>query len=594
MSDIASDPISGSVDTDDKSLSSVNGRENIVESIKASKIKDWGRRAVDDEVDHGSDLRRNVRRETGLNTEESEALRNKRLSLLSHDRAIGTARFEEGSRRNSEVQLLPKDMLATLPQTRRKSTSEVERHNGSTSNLKPTLASQEIVSDAWMSGEFVCNDTSSTASKHSSGDSERFSETLTFPALSRVNVRGKFELSSSGPTHCKESKGIQLHSEHHGIYARTEHLTDAKGHFGNQDFAQKLLLPAPEKGESTRRRSLSDSQVVENSTMSAEQREKQEKLDRLKRQIYETNLKKKNKNCRKMSGSNGNSKQSTGYMAAGKSIFPVLTEKSLKRHSKSHEMGRYWAPTESLSAITATDTDKTLSDPNTNTSDTSFAADNANTIVDSAGHMVGTDLDRRDTSLNTELSSELPPMPPALAYSTDNHQVKRESNRLHFPTPLNSEGDSSESISVIIERLRARSEPGDVATRKLSSAEQFQLQSRARSETDALKVKVQSFVERPLPALPPSTLRVKRSALNQVPAKSGHFKSGVNALITPEPREKKEGVINIHNCPNLNLFSDQSWMYQDKSRKKHRYIRGPATPVPSVDFVFGKRSPDSS
>ena len=582
-------PISWPIETNTKFRSSVN-EVNIVESINAKKITDFDKRAADGEAEHAS----STRRVNECNTEESTVSANENSS---HDRAIESVRFEEGNRRKSEVPPLPKAVLTTFEQPRGKSTSEVERqHNSNSSNLKPTLAFYESDSDfAWRSDGNMYNETSPgvTTTKRSICDSERVQETLRFPAMSRVNGSEKVQLSVSDSTHHKESKGNRLpESQHRRLTRHAEHLLDEKRNFEKRDSTEKLHLPVPVQGESTRGRSLSDSEVLDSvqyNTMSPEQREK---LNLLKREIYETNSKRKD--CMKMSERKSDAsygKQSAGSAASRERVFPVLTEKSLKRHTKSHGMANCAAP-ELLSAITAIDEDRTTCDTNarSNASDTSSVEENRIPMANSAGHMIETNLDKRDTSLNTEQSSDLP-LIASLAYSADSHEGKRESYRLHFPTPPTSQdGDSSESISMIIQRLRVRSEPGDIGTRKLSTIKQ--LHNRARSETDALKVKVQSFVEKPLPALPPSSLRVKKS--NVELAKSDHFKAGANANISPQPRERKDGVINIHTCPNLNLFSDQSWMYQDKSQKKHRYIRGPATPVPPVDFVFRKGKPDSS
>ena len=566
-----------------KSRYSVSGRENIVDSIRALEIKTVsGTRASEDMSEHDrSDLQRDIKRQTGLNAEESVEFTNDTSLGLG----LETTRFKEGNRRKSEVNPLAKATLTTFTQPRRKSTSEVTigigRHRcSSNSNFRPSPLAfpSQTVSVAWRNDESVCKETSSasTTRKRIICDNERVGETLAFPAMPRVNVSEKFPLSSSEPTHRdKNSKDNRLQSEHHMINAHREHLPE-KGHLDSkQDLANRRLPVSEAHGEPTRSRSLSDSDL-EDSFMTTAQREK---LDRLKSQIYEINSKRKN--CRKISGStckpdfNG-CKQSTGCTSTEASMFPVLTEKSLKRHSKSHEKV-IW-PHTSDGAIISSEADQTISD-----------ASYPNSNVHSVGHMAQTEFDNSVTSMNVK-STELPLTPSTLAYSRENTQ---KLSKIHFPTPpISDEDDSSESITVIIERLRARSEPGDVGSRKLSTAKQNQ--SRARLENVALKEKVQSFVEKPLPALPPTTLRVKKSP-NGVPAKSGQFKSGTNANIAPEPREKKEGVINIHSCPTLNLFSDRSWMYQDKSKKKHRYIRGPATPVPPVDFVFNKNTePDGS
>ena len=577
-------PISPFVETNARSRRSpanaANGQVNTVESFNASKLMGWDRRAADNGAEH---LRRNKRREKGLNAEERFlAFSN---AFASHDLEIETAHFKG---KKCEAHSPPKATLTTFTQTRRRSTSEVGRQQSCcASNTTPTLAFRQPTSDiaSGQSDENVCDGKGTTLSNNRDG--ERMSEALSFPVMSRINHGEKSQLSSSGSTsNGIEPKSDRLQSKRHRASTHGEHLLDGKRNFDKQDFtAEKLQLPSSVHVELKRSRSLSESDVLEDVILSVEQRER---LDRLKRQIYETNSKRKN--SRKVNGSKFEvsfSEQSAESTASRESLFPALTEESLKRHSKRHDMMKWDIDSDQMISVAARS--NTL-----NNFDTSSAAENPNASMISAGHIVETNLDERGTSKNTELSRELPLIPSSLSHFTNNHQVKRESERLHFPTPVSNEaGDSSESITVIIERLQARSEPGDIDSRKVSSVQCQQFQSRARSETVALKAKVQSFIEKPLPALPSSTLRVGRTGGAAV--KLGHFKMGASTNTAPEkPRERKEGEINVHTCPNVNLFADQSWIYQDKSRKKHRYIRGPATPVPPVDFVFRKDKPDSS
>ena len=564
--------ISPSVETNARSQrSSGNGQVNTVESFTAPSLMGWDKREADDEAEHRSaHLRRNKRREKALNAEERYlALSN---AFASHDLEIETAHLKGKNRRKSEAHSPPKATLTTFTETRRRSTSEVGRQQTEqsvcASNPTPTLAFRQTTSDIAQrqSDENMCDGKGSMLSNIR--DSERMSEVLSFPVMSRMNHNEKFQQSSSGSTIGKEPNSDRLQSKRHRVSTHGEHLLNGKRNFNKQDPSEKLQLPAAVHAGLTRSRSLSDSDVLEDFILSVDQRER---LDRLKRQIYETNSKRKN--CRKVSGSKFDvpfGEQGAEPTAARESLFPVLTEKSLKRHSRSHEIINW-------------NIDSARS-KKSNIFNASSAAENPNASIE-------TNFDERDTSKHTESSSELPLMPSSLSYFTNNQQVKKESDRLCFSTHSSSEaGDSSTDITEIIERLQARSEPGDIGRRKVSTVQQFQ--SRARSETNAVKAKVQSFIEKPLPALPPSTLRVRRT--NGAAAKLGHFKMGASTNISPEPRERKEGAaINVHTCPNLNLFTDQSWMYQGKSRKKHRYIRGPATPVPPVDFVFRKDKPDS-
>lgn len=545
---------------------------------------DSGKRAADDgKAERGSRPRRNAHRDKGFNAEESVKLANEPFAF--HGLEVDEHCKDE-SRRKSEVRLLPiKATLTTFAPSRRKSTGEFvdvgRQYNGSICNSKPIPDFRQVSFDiAWQNDKVV----SVTTTKRNDLYKESESETNSFPTKSKVNHGEKFQLSTSGLTNRREPKGVRLQSDHRTLSTHGEHGLHEKLRFIKHECSsERLQLPDPSVyGEFTRRRSLSDSNVFEGSVLSTGQREK---LDRLKHQIYETNLKRRN-NYKKVSGGKFEvpyRKQSTESTTSGASTFPVLTEKSLKHHSKSHEMVNW-----------TTDSDQIMPEVSTrsNMFNLTSVTDNRNLTLDSlsTGHFLEPNAGKSDISLDAESSGALPVTSSSLAYSVHSQQVRGELNQLYFPSPPRSEGSDSESISITIERLRARSEPGDVGSRNLSTVEQ--LHSRARSESDAAKAKVQAFVEKALPAISPSTLRVKRS--DGVPQEFGHFKSGAHVNIAPEMREKREGLINIHTCPNLNLFTDQSWLYQDKSRNTHRYIRGPATPVPPVDFVFSDSEHDNS
>ena len=473
-----------------------------------------------------------------------------------------------GTRRKSAGQSLPKALLT--PQfinTRRKSASELELKPDNRRRTSPqnseNLGPTSVPFTSWDDGDVWHERRDTSLNDY---ESDRVVQTMTFPAMSRVNLDADEEvkLLSSVRAHRKESK-INLLKSGENATVSSERLM----RFEN-DSTHRISLPDPGKGnlswkrisdqELTRSRSFSDSEVEDSTRISAEQREK---LEFLKRQILEKNLKGKD-------GRKGGGQQSTGL--TGESRFPVLTEKSLKHYAKYHETGLAAA---SLSTINADQRISALLDVS--------SEQNRDSDIETAR-------DKSDKSSNAEkTSSEFI----SLSYS-ENNPVKRKTNGSDILTPPNSEVGSFESlISIIsVEGSRARSEPGDVATRKISTVQQ--LQNRSRSKTYQLNTKVQSFVKKPLPALPPSTLRVKKQTLGEMTSKAGHFKAGANANVTLErPRERKEDVINIHTCPNMNLFSDKSWMYQELSRKRHRYIRGPATPVPPVEFVFRKDEPDS-
>lgn len=389
---------------------------------------------------------------------------------------------------------------------------------------------------------------------------------MSFPPMSRVNKNEEFQLSFSGPTHRKELKGNKVKSGEN-VTANTGHLA----HFGRRSStAYKISLPAaPVQGlswakmpdlELTRTRSFSDSQVEDSTRMTEDQLEK---LDRLKHQIFEDNAKRKNR--RKVSENRvARSTQSD----AG---FIVLTGKSLKRYPRCHETS---AAHQKISSLFDPSSKVVSGGSEAIMQNHDFDVETGDKVTQHTNAS-----DKCDSSLNTE--------PFTFAYSENSQVSKRKLNGSDLSSaPIGEESDF-ESISVIMEQLRARSEPGDLASRKISTVQQ--LRNRSRSETDELKTKVQSFVKKPLPALPPPTLRVKKQVLSKVSSKSGHLKAGANANVSSTPRERKEGEINVHTCPNLNVFSDRSWMYQDESRNRHRYIRGPATPVPPVDYVFSKK-----
>lgn len=546
--------------------SSVNGRENISQSIDVSKIyRDQGKDVDDNELGHKADLRESLlRRETGNAEAESFVIEGP-----LHGQETSISGFRVGTRRKSEAQSLPRATLT--PQainTRRKSTSELELEPDDRRRTSPqnseNLRLTSVPFTGWNEGDMFHErrDTS-----HNNYENDRVVQTSTFPAMSRVNFDEgeELKLSFSGRAHRKESKFNRLKSEESAT-VNSERLV----HFENDSPTHKPSLLDPGQGnllrkrtsdqELTRSRSFSDSEVEDPMRISAEQREK---LERLKRQILEKNL--KGKGGRKVSGV----QQSTGL--TGESRFPVLTEKSLKRYAKYHETAHAAA---SLSTINADQRISALTDV-------------------SSEQYQNSDIETASNAEKTSGEFIAAPSLSTLTYSENNPIIERKAYGSDIPSPPNSEDGDFESISTIsVARSRARSEPGNVATRKVSTVQQ--LQNRSRSETYQLNTKVQSFVKKPLPALPPSTLRVKKQAPEKVTSKAGHFKAGANANVALErSREKKEGVINIHTCPNMNLFSDNSWMYQELSRKKHRYIRAPATPVPPAEFVFRKDEPDS-
>ena len=584
-----------------ESSSSVNGKENTAaESIDVLKIKDRERLVADNELGHKADLREGLlRRETTGNAEADSAVIERPL----HGQGASTSGFRVENRRKSDGHSLLKAMLTPqFTNTRRKSASELEGKpddrstKDSRSTPGSTLTHATSSSVAWWNEQNqgnMRNDKSATSyrtNEDSIYTNDSVEETLTIPAMHGVNVGTceEHRLSSPSWTHRKETHWPEWNRMNYGesVTVNSRRLVQ----FDRDFSSHKISFPDPGQGNLswkkgsdqeliTRGRSFSDSEVEDSLQMTAEQREK---LEHIKCQILEKNLKRKD--GRKVS----EVKQNTGFR---ESRFPILTEKSLKRHSKCRESANIAGP---LSVFNA-DQKISLIDVRTkvNPATSEFVIQNQDSDIDAADK---TARSKCDPSSNTEQpKSEFIIAPPSstLAYFENTQEaMKRKSNGSDIPTPPpNSEEGDFESISIISERLRARSEPGDVGTRKVSTVQQ--LQNRARSETVELKTKVQSFVKKPLPTLPPCSLRVTKQAVDGVTSK-GHFKAGAHANITFErPIERREGIINIHTCPNMNLYSDKSWMYQDESRKRHRYIRGPATPVPPVEFVFRKDESDS-
>ena len=544
--------------------SSVNGRENLAKSFDVSMIhRDQGTGVDDYELGYKAGLRESLpRRETEQAEAESFVIEGP-----LHGQETSISGFGVGTRRKREGQSLSKATLTPqVINTRRKSASELELKPADRGRMRPpnseNLGPTSVPFTHWNEGDTFHERRDTSQNNY---ESDRVVKTSTFPATSRVNfdVGEQLKLSSSGRAPRKESKINRLKSGESAIVNSERYV-----HFENDSPTHKLSLPDPGQGnllwkrmsdqELTRSRSLSDSEMEDSTRISAEQGEK---LERLKLQILEKNLKRKDD--RKVSVV----QQSTGLTGEGR--FPVLTEKSLKHYAKYHETVHAAA---SLSTI---NTDQRIS-----------------ALINLSAEQ---NRDSSDKSSDVEKTSGeffAAPSVSALTYS-EKKPVINQTNGSDIPTPPNSEDGDFEWISIIsVARSRARSEPGDVHTRKVSTVQQ--LENRSRSESYQLNTKVQSFVKKPLPALPPTTLRMKKQAPGEMTSKAGHFKAGANANVTLEwPREKKEGEINIHTCPNMNLFSDISWMYQELSRKKHRYIRSPATPVPSVESVFRKDESDS-
>lgn len=119
------------------------------------------------------------------------------------------------------------------------------------------------------------------------------------------------------------------------------------------------------------------------------------------------------------------------------------------------------------------------------------------------------------------------------------------------------------------------------------------LGSKWNEESHHLNKKIKEFVAKPIPTLPPSSLKIRRSTIHNIDIQGLTKGSGTSELVHTVDRKKSLGVVNMHTCPTLNLYKDRSWMYQDRKGQKCRYIRVPSTPIPPIDQVFSCQEEDS-
>ena len=144
-----------------------------------------------------------------------------------------------------------------------------------------------------------------------------------------------------------------------------------------------------------------------------------------------------------------------------------------------------------------------------------------------------------------------------------------------------------ESINAMANRFqstpRAKSEPGDLEAHKSWIGNFLNI---SRSETDHVKEKVHMFLEKKNPARPHASLRLSLSD-DEIARQRGVPRRSRQTNVKTTERNKSDEVINVHNCPNLNMFNDRSWIFRDKE-SKCRYLRSPATPIPPVEYVFEK------
>ena len=110
------------------------------------------------------------------------------------------------------------------------------------------------------------------------------------------------------------------------------------------------------------------------------------------------------------------------------------------------------------------------------------------------------------------------------------------------------------------------------------------LLSRRRSESDQLKDKMKRFLEKPNPLAPPPSLRIKKTNISIALEKT--FARNQAEVFPVAQRKKTGGVVNLQTCPNLNVFTDQSWLYQDEKNRKCRYLREVPSPIPPIEEIF--------
>lgn len=150
-----------------------------------------------------------------------------------------------------------------------------------------------------------------------------------------------------GSTNRKHSKHYRTQSRNRKVSAKGEQMFEKGRLLGQQSYTNKPQLRSSVHSEFARTRSLSDSYVLKDSddsvTLSEEQREK---LESLKRQIYDTNTKRKNYRTghgtkSQIPHSNPQQNRNKAMAASGEKLFPALTVKSLKSYLRSHSETRH-------------------------------------------------------------------------------------------------------------------------------------------------------------------------------------------------------------------------------------------------------------
>ena len=499
----------------------------------------------------------------------------------SHCMAL-TDSGEVYTRRKSEYQLRM-SLLTTLTRTRRRSSGEIGRNCDKGRRNIPAKIIPVRISDRAiaMQGLLAGVNLTKTASADENQKAGRGKAPESCQATTPTNARPSISHKELVLDRRKRGEVNNYHREQ--SIEKRQHASEPHVLHWPYRVSESAPRQNDPHAELTRTRSASDSEARD----SVLPFEKREKLERLKTQVYENNLKRENGKARENRGS---------FQTRGDKIFPVLEHASVMRYSRSH------ATIKTPGSRNGVTSEARLDETGGDVHNLYPTKENQNSAAYMGGYDIEStdnnesirDLELLDVSSKEKESEACPTLGPQQADS-EHYRPQEELKRPHVHVSSKNELVDLQSIGVIINRLqnahRARSEPGDVGSRKPST---MHLLNRARSETDNLKIKVQKFVTKPLPALPPSTLRVNKSSPSEEGSSKGFSKAGVYATTSERSRENIDQVVNIHTCPSLNLFSGRSWMYQGKERKKHRYIRGPATPIPPVEFVFSKKDSNTA
>lgn len=159
--------------------------------------------------------------------------------------------------------------------------------------------------------------------------------------------------------------------------------------------------------------------------------------------------------------------------------------------------------------------------------------------------------------------------------------------KVHFASLINNKDLAEEDSSSSKQLKQIQRESTESAANQESYDSFSEVQSSTSSwqeESEQLNSKIKKFVAKLNTTSPPSSLKIRRSTIHDISVQS-HSKRSKDPVQGIE-RKKVYGVVNMHTCPNVNVFKDRSWMYQDRRGEKCRYIREPPSPIPPIEHVF--------